>query len=138
MPMGGNVRSNRKKIGAFGLVGAIYLVVCIYFPDWTPRCLWRLLSGYDCPACGAQRAIRCFARGDLYAGFWCNPYLIVLLPYISLLMIAVTGSSRTAKLRKWLTRAEVVAGLVLFMLGWWILRNTQLWSAVLEKYGASC
>ena len=135
MPMGGNGHSTKRNMVVCCLIGVIYFVVCLYFPDWMPRCLLRFVTGYDCPACGAQRAIRCFATGELYAGFWCNPYLIVISPYILLLIIAEIGGSRTSKLHKWLTNTKVVLFLVIIMFGWWIMRNTPLWGEITDKYG---
>lgn len=135
MPMSGNVRSDSGNVLVYCLVMAIWLVVCLYFPEWMPRCLLRLVSGYDCPACGAQRAIRHFVSGELQAGFWCNPYLIILLPYILLLLIAELGGSKTAKLHKRLTDIKVIILMMSLMLGWWVLRNTSLWNEILERYG---
>ena len=135
MSMGGNIRSNRGNVLLYCLIMVIWFVVCLYFPEWMPRCLLQLVSGYDCPACGAQRAIRCFSRGELQAGFWCNPYLIILLPYVLLLLIAEFGGIKTAKLYKQLTDIKVIILLTFFMLGWWVLRNTSLWNEIMERCG---
>ena len=101
--------------------------MCIIYPDLTPKCLFHYVSGYDCPACGMQRAFRHVVYGEFRAAFWCNPYLALMSPYILLLFVAETGGDRTARLRKGLTDYKTVIFLGLLMLGWWIFRNTMLW-----------
>lgn len=132
--MDGSTRANSGRILLCCLAGIVYLAICAYFPDFMPRCLLRLVSGYDCPACGAQRAVRCFAAGDFAAGFWCNPYLCILLPYILLLTLAEVRKDRMAGLHRRLTDPVTVISLAVFMIVWWVLRNTALWHEVIDKY----
>lgn len=115
---------------------AIYVVVVICFPEFMPRCLLRLASGYDCPACGALRALRHIAAGEFRLGFWSNPYLAMLSPYLFLLLIAEVCGSSAARLRRVLTGRTVVIILSVLMVGWWILRNTALWHEIVAGAGA--
>lgn len=131
--MGGERRSKLCKTLLYCLVGAIWIVVCVWFEEFAPKCILKFVSGYDCPACGAQRAVRHLAMGEFSAAFWCNPYLAVLSPYMVLAVIAEIGGAATARLRERLTDRRIIIAAALIMLFWWILRNTPLWQDVLSE-----
>ena len=132
--MSGCRRSNSGKTLLYCLAGAIWIVVCVCFPQWTPRCLLRLVSGFDCPACGLQRAVGCLAAGEFRAAFWCNPYLALVSPYLLLVVAAEAGGTKTANLRERITGRRIVIAAAVVMVGWWILRNTPLWHGLLAVY----
>lgn len=45
-------------------------------------CPFKLLSGYNCPGCGSQRAIHQLLHGDLETAFQLNPLMVLSLPLI--------------------------------------------------------
>ncbi|MBP3483177.1 MAG: DUF2752 domain-containing protein [Alistipes sp.] len=113
----------------------IYIV--FYLHDWTyaPRCIFRSVSGYDCPMCGAQRAIADLLLGDLKSAFWHNPYLIVISPYVILISITVIsrkGSMR--KLKSIVMNIKIVSCYAVLMIIWWFFRNTSMWHTILSSY----
>ena len=89
-----------------------------------PRCPSKLLTGYDCPSCGAQRALHALLHGDLRGAWQFNPFLIVGLPY---LLVAVWGSLRFMSgreyARRFASRSIVVYGYILLYIVWGIVRN---------------
>src|SRR5215210_4913991 len=68
-------------VGAATLAGVLYLAVTDpYVPGGHPVCPLLLLTGFSCPACGAQRAVHSLAHGDLAAAWAMNPLLVALAP----------------------------------------------------------
>ena len=53
-----------------------------------PKCPFKLLTGFDCPACGSQRTLHALLRGQWLAAFRYNPFLLLSVPY--LLLVAYT------------------------------------------------
>ncbi|MDE5707167.1 MAG: DUF2752 domain-containing protein [Alistipes sp.] len=101
-----------------------------------PRCLFRTLTGCDCPACGAQRAVSALLHGDPAAAFWHNPYLALLTPYLAVLLGSSLGNGRTAlRLRHLTTHPITILCIGSAMVGWWIVRNTQLWAEIRAAHG---
>lgn len=101
-----------------------------------PRCLFRTVTGCDCPACGTQRAVNALLHGDPAAAFWHNPYLALLTPYLAVLLGSSFGSGRTAlRTRRLATHPITILCIGSAMVGWWILRNTQSWEQIRAAYG---
>jgi hypothetical protein len=73
-----------------------------------PRCAFHVISGWDCPGCGGQRALHYLLHGNLGAAVRHNALLIALLP--------VGGGGLARSLwRHWSGRA----GPALFHHHWW-------------------
>ena len=47
-----------------------------------PKCQFYVLTGWQCPGCGIQRAIHMLLIGDLNSAFQYNPLAILVLPYV--------------------------------------------------------
>lgn len=45
-------------------------------------CPFKLLSGYNCPGCGSQRAIHQLLHGNVVDAFYLNPLLVLSVPII--------------------------------------------------------
>lgn len=113
---------------------AIYIVVSVCRPEWAPRCLIRMATGFDCPACGAVRAVSCFVRGEWRTAVFLNPYLIVVAPYLlAVCYVSFVSCPGVRRLSGLLFDKRVVLFFGCTMLVWWIFRNTPLWHAVLER-----
>lgn len=112
------------------LVGgvAFYLWVDPATSSFAPQCIYHSLTGWECPACGAQRALHALLQGDFVAAFRFNPFLFILSPYI--LAVLYTTLSKSPRAQRWQRvvqhpAAILVAAILTF--GWWILRNTTFW-----------
>jgi hypothetical protein len=58
-----------------------------WLQDHAPACMFKVLTGIDCPGCGMTRALFALIRGDLMASLAYNPALIPLLITVTALMI---------------------------------------------------
>ncbi len=93
-----------------------------------PKCLFKFVTGLDCPGCGGQRALHAFLRGDISASFRSNPFLWLVLPYLIFLVIsALLGEDFLPSLYRKLRSRFVVCIYLLLFFFWWVIRNTALW-----------
>jgi hypothetical protein len=83
-----NVRKG-VKIGLGIAITIVVLVVLFIFYTLDPieqpifpRCPFLLLTGYECPGCGSQRAIHSLLHFDFKAAFHYNALMVLAIPYI--------------------------------------------------------
>lgn len=122
----------RKGYRRFALTASVVLpglLVVYYLVDpahtaWMPRCLFRTLTGWECPACGGQRALHSLLHCRPGEAFGYNPFLVISLPYAAAVAWTTFGRSRAAV--RWRPvvqhRAAAYAYCVLFV-AWWVVRN---------------
>jgi hypothetical protein len=109
----------------------IGLLVLFFFDparhSFYPFCLFKKVTGYDCPGCGGLRALHELLRGDIGGAFRLNALVVVALPAVMIWLAwrwRKQGQSRPLSGRTVLVLAWVLTmGLVLFG----ILRNLPLW-----------
>lgn len=80
---------SRKRIAVAVVLVAL---VALYAVDpssawWVPKCPFKLLTGWSCPACGIQRFAHALLRGHIAEALRYNYYLIYALPYAALFAI---------------------------------------------------
>ena len=73
--------STVKKYAIVLLIGLAYLAWVLLTGLKIP-CVFKLITGLDCPACGITRMIVAAARLNFSKSFWLNPYLFTNLPVI--------------------------------------------------------
>lgn len=90
-----------------------------------PGCVFKKVTGLDCPGCGMTRATCATLNGDLGKAFYFNPVGMVLLPLALLgLSIEVAGWVRGKPLsHRFRIGRWGAAFLLAVIVGWWILRN---------------
>ena len=112
------------------IISIIAFAAILYFfnPEdtiWLPKCPFYVLTGYQCPACGGQRAIFQLLHGNLKEAFFFNPFLVISLPY-AVLLILVTWfipKDKCVKLRKVCYHRITALTYVAVFIVWWIVRN---------------
>lgn len=93
-----------------------------------PKCLMKMLTGYDCPSCGGQRALHAMLNGDIGGAFMFNPFLFVAIPFVGAIAYSSFSQSRFAQKLKPILQGPIAIGIYLFVyFAWWIIRNTPLW-----------
>lgn len=115
-----SITSRRILIVAF-LVGAVAVVAYLALFDPTvypaPRCVFKLLTGLECPGCGSQRAIHALFGGHFGEAWGYNPAVFVALP------LAALYAWPPRRLKPVLLSAPVLWGIVAAILLWWVFRN---------------
>jgi hypothetical protein len=100
--------------GAFGYIG----IVDPHKPDSIfPVCPFRLLTGLNCPGCGALRMIHDVLHGDLAAAINDNVVLLVGVP-----LLAVWFLLRRRDRRSPLTLPSAAA-VIITLVAWTVVRN---------------
>jgi Protein of unknown function (DUF2752) len=92
-------------------------------PQYFAPCLFRNLTGYQCPGCGGQRAVHALLHGHWHEAWHFNALFVALLPLILLYAGLRAGEWLTGKahpLSHWpVQRILVVTGIVLLVFGIW-------------------
>jgi hypothetical protein len=100
-------------VGALGYVG----LVDPHNPNTVfPTCLFRTLTGWNCPACGGLRMIHDILRGDLAGAVADNVFLLLGIPLLAL-SIPVWRHRRPA------TPIPTIVAVVFVTCVWTVLRN---------------
>ena len=91
-----------------------------------PRCPFLMLTGYECPGCGSQRAIHALLHGDIIKAWDYNPLLVIAVPDIILGFIAELSFRRSRLMRT--VRDRLYSGRAVWMvltviIIYWIGRN---------------
>lgn len=117
----------RIGIGLAGAAAAATLLGVAYrfdpqdsaFPY--PRCLFRTLTGWDCPGCGSARALHALLHGDFAAAWAFNPALpAIAAAGLAALAIEAFGSPG---LRRAAFSPVAVAALLAAIIFWTVYRN---------------
>ncbi|HME17337.1 MAG TPA: DUF2752 domain-containing protein [Mycobacterium sp.] len=101
-------------VGVLGYVG----LVDPHKPDSVfPICPFRLLTGWNCPACGGLRMVHDVLHGDLAAAISDNVFLLVGIPVLAGWIVLRRRSGKS------LFSLPAVATLVIATLAWTVVRN---------------
>lgn len=108
-------------------VGVLLLVLVYVNIDpreaYMPKCFFKLLTGYDCPGCGSQRAIYAALHGHFAEAISYNPALFVAVPLIFLLLVSNANADRWPRLFGVLNSQPFILAVAAAIILWWILRN---------------
>lgn len=124
--------NKREKETIYIIAGSILTISAIFIyyiidPSeiiWMPKCIFKLMTGYDCPACGGQRAIHAFLHGDISEALHYNLFLIVSLPYFfGVLYTTISKSKVSTILYKYIQHKYTILGYATLFIIWWIARN---------------
>ncbi len=117
----------RRRIIVAAVILAAATLLCVYYytaepgTDVMPRCTFKVLTGWDCPGCGSQRAFHAMLHGHVFEAFGYNPAIFVMIPLAVLYAFAewagVPGLRRVllSKYALWVLGAAIIV--------WTVLRN---------------
>ena len=64
----------------------ILLIIGYYFlnkyTEFSVPCIFKKITGYDCPGCGVTRMVFAIIRLDFKKAFYYNPLVFIYLPFI--------------------------------------------------------
>lgn len=125
-------RSTVVAIWIFLSLGALY--VYFYEPGRTgffPPCLFRTLTGLQCPGCGVTRALHQIVHGHFEAAFMLNPLFLISIPFllIAFLRYSIIVLNGGIPRRNALPPKYIYA-IFFIVLSFWIFRNTPFYPFV--------
>ena len=115
-----------------GLFVLLYRILDPSHSYLAPKCVFKMLTGYDCPSCGSQRALHALLNGEFYRALLLNPFIFFVAPYLLAIIYVTFSKSRLAIAIKPITHHHITITLYLVIyIVWWVVRNTEWWSAYL-------
>lgn len=120
------IRNKRWLIAA--VIVAIGLLLFIFDPVqtlWSPKCVVKAVTGYDCPGCGFQRAAHAVLHGRFMEAAHYNLFLLFALPYLFLLVLSdwLLRGKAQAQLKRFTHHRYWLWTYIVLFFTWWILRN---------------
>ena len=90
-----------------------------------PKCMFKVVTGWDCPGCGFQRGVHALLHGHLLEALSYNYFFILSIPYALGLCLErfVLPSEMAMKWRRVLEHRYAISTYLAIYLIWWVLRN---------------
>lgn len=139
MPTASRARRTARPLLLAGSVGLAALALHLRDPHQSGSwgyCPWALLTGLDCPGCGALRAVNDLTSGDLLGAASSNLLLVAAIPlalavWVAWLQRSWDGVARPPRRSAHATKALWI-GAILVIVVFTVLRNTP-WGAWLHS-----
>lgn len=108
----------------FIAIGFLYFYVNPFETVWIPKCSMKLLTHTDCPSCGIQRAFSLCLNGQFLDAIKLNPFLIISMPYILLVLIGKVYNINHCfdEINRIILNKYVVLSFLALFFVWWIIR----------------
>lgn len=124
------MNSSKKLYKVIAVAAPLLLVTAFLMKDFFielagsfPKCTFKAITGYDCPACGNTRSVLYLLRGEIFSAVRCNiapPLLLTLLILLYIEMIFDISGKRVRllprKLAFWMC---VIAAVMIY----YVVRN---------------
>jgi len=90
-----------------------------------PKCPFLLVTGYQCPGCGSQRALHSLLHADIGTAFKQNAFMVLIIPYIFLgiYLQYLGGKQRHPGIERIFYGKWSAVILLVVIIAYWILRN---------------
>ena len=88
-----------------------------------PKCTFKLLTGWDCPGCGSQRALHALLHGHIADAWGYNPFIFFAVPAAIFYAIVEYGRARWPRFHAAAIHPRILIPLLIAILAYWILRN---------------
>lgn len=121
--------SRRIYITAAAAVIFLTAAAAVYFhfdpaeAAWMPQCIFRRLTGLQCPGCGSQRFLHAILHGDIHAALRANALLLPLIPYLFFWGAVEISPSRNQRLRRALNSIPAIISILAIIIIWGVARN---------------
>ena len=107
------------------VLAALYLA-SPYESGLFPPCPTRVLLGFECPGCGAQRALHDLLHGRVAQAWAINPFVLLVLPYAAVGLLVERAARRSAwaaRLRRRCYGRMAAVASAGVLIGWTVWRN---------------
>lgn len=88
-----------------------------------PRCMFKSLTGLDCPGCGSQRAFHALLQGHPIDALRYNLLLALAVPAMLVAALGEWAPQRFPRLARLVHSPRAVMALFYIIVLWWIVRN---------------
>jgi len=91
-----------------------------------PKCPFKLLTGYECPGCGSQRAIHYLLNLKIANAIQANALLVFSIPYILFLFFTELLRFKIdffMRLHKISHSTKAIWAVFVIVVFWWLVRN---------------
>ena len=88
-----------------------------------PKCPFLMLTGWQCPGCGSQRAMHQLLHGNVVAAFRYNALMVMAVPYVLLLSVGELKRRRWPRFYAALNHPRVILAVAFLAVAWWVGRN---------------
>jgi hypothetical protein len=96
-----------------------------------PPCVFRQLTGLQCPGCGSTRALHQLLHGHFVTAFTLNPLFVIATPLLLYVLLKYTTLSfRGITPKPNALPARYIYLIFVVIVSFWILRNTPLYPFV--------
>jgi hypothetical protein len=122
-----------KKIALWSAATIAVVIVVVLYRNFNPiqsnlfpKCPFRVLTGYMCPGCGAQRALHYLFNFDVLNAAKQNFLLVASIPYVVLGLAFDHLLKPTAQLAQWRKRLygkNAIVVVLVLIVGFWVMRN---------------
>lgn len=82
-----------------------------------------MLTGYQCPGCGSQRAIHALLHGNIVDAFKFNAGFIIGLLVIAIYLFAEMFKTHFNRFYRILNSPTAIYSILAAIIAWWVLRN---------------
>ena len=127
-----NRRVTLLSIWGLLLLGAMY--VFAFEPGKSgifPPCVFRQLTGLQCPGCGSTRALHQLLHGHFLAAFTLNPLFVIATPLLLYVLLKYTTLAfRGITPKPNALPARYIYLIFVVIVSFWIFRNTPLYPFV--------
>lgn len=127
--MSSSVRKRLRKVlfaGLVLLIAGLAYAAFVRLTGFAIPCPFHFVTGLDCPGCGVTRMCIALLRGDFHAAYVFNRGLFLALPFLVILLSIVLYRyiwGIRGKGTAWKVENRLSIVLVVYMLGWGVLRN---------------
>lgn len=110
------------------ILSAIVILILIYglfdpSANFFPRCIFKSLTGLDCPGCGSQRALHALLHADIIAAWRFNAMLVLAIPPLAVMAAAAVMRTRYPGFYAAMNSTKAIYIWLVAITLWWILRN---------------
>lgn len=110
------------------VLSAIVILILIYglfdpSVHFFPRCIFKSLTGLDCPGCGSQRALHALLHADIISAWRFNAMLVLSIPPLAVMAAAAVMRTRRPRLYAAMNSTKAIYIWLTAIIIWWIGRN---------------
>jgi len=124
---------NVRKLLKWGVSIIILSIIVVLYRKYSPenskffpKCPFWLLTGWQCPGCGSQRAIHCLLNFDILQAMKQNVLVVLLFPYLvlyTMIDLIKQPSERVLRWRSILFGSVAIYVVFALIVLFWIIRN---------------